>query len=173
MFTTSPIETISLQFAAAHPRRRFPHAAHLLQRSRTNRSNLLKSLPGHLSSPSLGPLLERLLSTWLAQRPLHAHGVASTSEASWFGEREGDIGDMEEESAGTAVDVRFALTGTGCVGRPVNLVGTKGILGDREEESAGTAVDVRFALTEMGCLGRPVNLVSAKGTWAGLRDGAG
>ena len=80
---------------------------------------------------------------------------------------------MEEESAGTAVDVRFALTGTGCVGRPVNLVGTKGTLGDGEEESAGTAVDVRFALTEMGCLGRPVNLVSAKGTWAGLRDGAG
>ena len=126
MFTTSPIETISLQFAAAHPRRRFPHAAHLLQRSPTNRSNLLKSLPGHLSSPSLGPLLERLLSTWLAQRPLHAHGVASTSEASWFGEREGDIGDREEESAGTAVDVRFALTEMGCLGRPVNLVSAKG-----------------------------------------------
>ena len=71
------------------------------------------------------------------------------------------------------MDVRFALTESGCVGRPVNLAGTKGTLGDGEEESAGTAVDVRFALTEMGCLGRPVNLVSAKGTWAGLRDGAG
>src|SRR5699024_8127868 len=85
--------------------------------------------PATSLAPSLGLLLERLLSTWLAQRPLHAHGVTSTSEASWFGEREGDIGDREEESAGAAVDVRFALTGTGCVGRPVNLVGTKGTLG--------------------------------------------
>ena len=104
---------------------------------------------------------------------LRAHGDGLPGEAGESGEHEGDIGDREEESAGAVEDVRFALTGTGCVGRPVNLVGTKGILGDREEESAGTAVDVRFALTEMGCLGRPVNLVSAKGTWAGLRDGAG
>ena len=38
----------------------------------------------------------------------------------------GTLGDGEEESAGTAVDVRFALTGTGCVGRPVILVSVKG-----------------------------------------------
>src|SRR5690625_5492318 len=38
----------------------------------------------------------------------------------------GTLGDGEEKSAGTAVDVRFALTGTGCVGRPVSLVSVKG-----------------------------------------------
>ena len=38
----------------------------------------------------------------------------------------GTLGDGEEESAGTAVDVRFALTAMGCLGRPVNLVSAKG-----------------------------------------------
>ena len=47
-------------------------------------------------------------------------------ETGEFGGCEGDIGDGEEESAGTAVDVRFALTEMGCLGRPVNLVSAKG-----------------------------------------------
>ena len=37
-------------------------------------------------------------------------------ETGEFGGREGDIGDGEEESAGTAVDVRFALMEMGCLG---------------------------------------------------------
>ena len=60
---------------------------------------------------------------------LRAHGDGLPGEAGESGEHEGDIGDREEESAGAVEDVRFALTGTGCVGRPVNLVGTKGTLG--------------------------------------------
>ena len=50
-------------------------------------------------------------------------------ETGEFGGHEGDIGDREEESAGAAVDVRFELTEMGCLGRPVNLVSTKGTLG--------------------------------------------
>src|SRR5690625_6072292 len=46
----------------------------------------------------------------------------------------GTLGDGEEKSAGTAVDVRFALTGTGCVGRPVILVSVKGRWAGRSEE---------------------------------------
>ena len=58
---------------------------------------------------------------------LRAHGDGLPGEAGESGEREGDIGDREEESAGTAVDVRFALTEMGCLGRPVNLVSAKGM----------------------------------------------
>lgn len=92
-----------------------------------NHSNLLKSLPGHLPSPSLSD------PCWSAFSPLGSPSAPFTLTG-WHRQArhrdsvsaKGTLGDGEEESAGTAVDVRFALTGTGCVGRPVILVSVKG-----------------------------------------------
>src|SRR5699024_9675524 len=80
--------------------------------------------------PSLGLLLERLPSTWLPHRPPHAHGVTSTSEASWFGEREGDIG-------GRGRGKRWHRGGCALRAHGDGLPGEAGESGEREGDVGG------------------------------------
>src|SRR5699024_8282246 len=99
---------------------------------------IICSAPGLIAASSYRPFPATSLAPlsdpcWSAFSPLGSPSVLFTLTG-WHRQArrrdsvsaKGTLGDGEEKSAGTAVDVRFALTGTGCVGRPVILVSVKG-----------------------------------------------
>src|SRR5699024_6544424 len=99
---------------------------------------IICSAPGLIAASSYRPFPATSLAPlsdpcWSAFSPLGSPSVPFTLTG-WHRQArrrdsvgtKGILGDREEESAGTAVDVRFALTEMGCLGRPVNLVSAKG-----------------------------------------------